>query len=708
MDTKRKRTLARAVAIAALVAAVPAMVPGPSAARAAGLLIADGGSGGVLEIREHTADVTINNGIAVTRITQIFRNTENRQVEALYTFPVPKDASVANFSMWIGGKEMIGEVVEKRRAREIYDSYKKVRRDPGLLEQTDYKTFEMRIFPIGPGADQKVRIAYYQELDCDHDRATFVYPLATASRPGPGAGTAGRFALTVRVKSEAPIVAVESPSHGADLVVARHGASCITASLEQTGGDLNRDVVLAYRISRPRTGLDLIASGAAGEDGYFCLTLTAGKQLEEQRTAMDYLFILDISGSMAHGGKLRMSRETIGAFLTALRPEDRFEVVTFNVAPATLFGSLTPAGEAGKARALDFLESRQARGGTRLRPALEAAYRYADPDRPLNVVVLSDGMTEQEERDQLVRLIRSRPAGARVFCVGVGNEVNRPLLKQLAEGAGGLAAFLSRGDDFQHQAAAFRRKLTRPVIDDLRIEFDGDRVYDTTPAELPSLYHGSPVRLYGRYRGHGPIGVTVRGDVDGRTFDKRLQVALPQADGSNPEIERMWAWRRVEELLRAADATGSRGQAAPEVVRLGQAYSIATEFTSFIVLENDAEYRRWRIQRRNALRLERDRKAHRRLEGELEAMRKRAEARLGPKRSAPQALGPVLSMDPPRPVAPRPQQPPSGPDTDVKQRRRGWDFSLPSRGGGPIGPAGLVVVAALAAGHLLRRRRRPR
>src|SRR4051794_21515051 len=75
--------------------------------RAAGLLIADGGFGGVLEIKEQEVQVTINNGIAVTRVTQVFHNTENRQLEALYTFPVPRGASVANFSTWINGKEMV-------------------------------------------------------------------------------------------------------------------------------------------------------------------------------------------------------------------------------------------------------------------------------------------------------------------------------------------------------------------------------------------------------------------------------------------------------------------------------------------------------------------------------------------------------------------------------------------------------------------------
>ena len=150
--------------------------------RAAGLLIADGGLGGQLEIEEQVVEVTIDNGIAVTHVSQTFRNLEDRIVEALYTFPVPEGASVANFSMWIGGKEVVGEVVEKERAREIYNSYKRVQRDPGLLEQVDFKTFEMRIFPIAARAEQRVQISYYQELEWDVDWATYVYPLATTTR----------------------------------------------------------------------------------------------------------------------------------------------------------------------------------------------------------------------------------------------------------------------------------------------------------------------------------------------------------------------------------------------------------------------------------------------------------------------------------------------------------------------------------------------
>ena len=195
--------------------------------------------------------VTINNGIAVTEVTQVFHNTENRQVEALYLFPVPKGASVANFSMWIGGKEMIGEVVEKQRAREIYDSYKRVRRDPGLLEQVDYKNFEMRIFPIAPQAQQKVQITYYQELDFDHDWATYVYPLATAPRPGLSARTKGKFGLSLHVKSEVPIVALGEPEPQRPV---RRRQACRKLSRGESRDDRRRSQ------SRSRVGLPRFAA----------------------------------------------------------------------------------------------------------------------------------------------------------------------------------------------------------------------------------------------------------------------------------------------------------------------------------------------------------------------------------------------------------------------------------------------------------------
>lgn len=686
--------------------------------RAAGLLIADGGLGGVLEIDEHTVRVTINNGIAVTEVNQVFRNTENRQVEALYLFPVPKGASVANFSMWINGKEMTGEVVEKQRAREIYNSYKQVRRDPGLLEQVDYKNFEMRIFPIGPQATQKVQITYYQELDFDHDWGTYVYPLATAPRAGLNAKANGKFGLSLQAKSEVPIVSLESPSHADQFVVVKHAEGLYEASLETTGGDLSRDLVLAFHVSRPKTGIDVVTSKVSADDGYFLLTLTPGEELAAAQQGMDYVFLLDISGSMANDSKLQLSRDSIDAFVRELGPEDRFELITFNVAPQTLFNELRGVTPESQAKAVEFLRAQQGRGGTILRPAMATAYRYGNPDRPLNVVVLSDGLTEQSERTELLNLIQTRPSNARVFCIGVGNDVNRPLLSQIAEQAGGLAAFLSRGDSFERQARAFRRKLLRPAASNVQINLVGADVYDVEPRQLPNLYHGMPLRVYGRYRTAGPAQVRVKAEVNGAALDQTVDIALPAADEQNPEIERMWAWKKIDRLLKEADQAGSRTGAIDEIVRLGEGYSIVTEYTSFIVLENDAEYQRWKIQRRNTVRLARDRKQQQALQAELTRIRDKALADLGPNpvevnRQTP-AQTPVTTALPnvvPQ-ATPQGAQPASSPARNAPGRNLEFRPSLPGGGGGGGGAfdpvSGVIVLALGGLGFAAQRRRTSR
>jgi Ca-activated chloride channel homolog len=633
--------------------------------------------------------------VAVTTVTQVFHNTENRAVEALYTFPVPRGASVANFSMWIGGKEMIGEVVEKQRARQIYDSYKKVQRDPGLLEQTDFRTFDMRIFPIAAGADQKVQISYYQEMESDHDWATYVYPLATTTRGKVDTRVSGRFAITFDIKSAVPIAELESPSHPDAFVFAKQTEHYRSASLETKEGSLAKDVVLAQHLVRPRTGIDVLTSARLGEDGFFRVTLTAGEETKKQSDGMDYVFLLDISGSMRDDGKLLLSKDCLGAFIDQLGPNDRFEVMTFNIRPELAFKSIRAADAEAKQAAVAFLGVAQANGGTVLNPALTTAYKYADPDRPLNVVVLSDGMTEQRERQQLLQLIQQRPRNTKVFCIGVGNDVNRPLLEQIAEDSGGLASFLSRGDDFQRQAKAFRRKLMNPVATDLALQISGVETLSIEPAVMPNLYQGTPITIYGRYRGSGKATLKLRGNLNGVAWEQAGELNLPDKDDTNPEIERMWASRRIDGLLKSADRSGSRESVAPEVIRLGEGFSIVTEYTSFLVLENDAEFQRWKIERNNLTRLGRDRKTLDLRERELAELRNKSIQDLGPQQPA------VTSAKPgPSPVVSPANAPTSGaPVAPAPTRSNSFDVSMPSRssgGGGGSGPVGPLFVAFAA------------
>jgi Ca-activated chloride channel homolog len=681
-------------------------------ARAAGLLVADGGLGGRLQIMEQDVRVTINNGIAVTQIDQVFLNTENRIVEALYTFPVPNGASVSNFTMIINGKEMIGEVVEKQRARQIYESYKAKKRDPGLLEQVDFKTFELRVFPIAAGAEQRISVTYYQALDFDHNQATYVYPLATTTAGDIDAKTHGKFGFTIDVKSEIPIAQLMSPSHKDEFVVTNPTSEYARASLEVTEGDLNKDVVITYDLARPRTGIDLVTSKQAVDDGYFMLSMTAGKELEETAAGMDYMFVVDISGSMANDGKLNLSRAAVGSFIDALGREDRFDVMTFNTSPNLQYDALQTVDEEAQKRAQQFLLEQRARGGTALRPAILTAYKFKDADRPLNVVILSDGMTEVAEQSELLAAINDAPGGTRVFCIGIGNDINRPLLKQVAESAGGLAAFISHEDDFGRQAQAFRRKLMRPVATNVKIQVEGVAAFDIANAELPDLYYGAPVWLMGRYKQAGTAQVTVTAEILGQPFVQKLDLSFPEIEHKNPEIERMWAFQRVQELMDLLRKSGQNPQLIDQIVRLCEDYSIVSEYASFIVLENDAEYARWNIKQRNLNRAGRDRAAQAELRAELENLREESLAKLGPTTeklvSTQSTENPVANS--PSPASSPASTPASTPTTmPINDSSRDLDFA-PSTGnqggGGAIDPITALLAAGAAGASALAARRR--
>ena len=146
---------------------------------------------------------------------------------------------------------------------------------------------------------------------------------------------------------------------------------------------------------------------------------------------------------------------------------------------------------------------------------------------------------------------------------------------------------------------------------------------------------------------------------------------------------------------RKRTKAGDKSAAVAEVVRLGEAFSIVTEHTSFLVLENDGEYQRWKIERRNALRTEREARQLQRLREQLASMRRGGEEEAGPegvkKQQAPDGEWPTTRIAnrivrAANPNAAAPQQPP--------QRQRGADIDL--GGGGAIDPLTAVLALALA------------
>src|SRR3954470_12567107 len=150
---------------------------GATFAQAHGLLIPEEKTLPPLAMLNHKVAINVEDQVAVTRVEQTFRNHTERPLEATYVSPVPRGASVKKFTMWVDGKETRGEMVEARKAREVYEGIVRRTQDPGLLEYMGADLLRMRVFPVPAKGDQKVALSFTAVANREGNLAEYVYPL---------------------------------------------------------------------------------------------------------------------------------------------------------------------------------------------------------------------------------------------------------------------------------------------------------------------------------------------------------------------------------------------------------------------------------------------------------------------------------------------------------------------------------------------------
>ncbi len=339
-----------------------------------------------LTIRYHRVTVTIENQVATTHVDQVFVNEGSHEVEGTYIFPLPEDATISEFSMWVDGEKLEGQVLERDEARGIYEDIVRRRRDPALLEYVGRDAFQASIYPIPPGGERRVELEYSEVLQMDNGLVEYVYPLNTEKfSPRP----LEEVVVNVTVRSNEPLKAIYSPSHDVDIV--RQGDYSAVAGYEEYGVKPDRDFVLYYTVSQEEVGVNLLSYRPDSSGNGFFLLLAAPKvELDAQEIiAKDVLLVLDVSGSM-HGDKIEQAKQALGFVLDNLNDEDRFNVIAFSTAIRSYAQDLVPAGERGEAR--DFVARLDANGSTDINRALLEALSMADGDRPTIVIFLTDGL----------------------------------------------------------------------------------------------------------------------------------------------------------------------------------------------------------------------------------------------------------------------------------------------------------------------------
>jgi Ca-activated chloride channel homolog len=543
-----------------------------------------------LPIKSIKIDTRISSQVATTHVEQVFRNDTDATLEGTYFFPIPEQASITEFAIWDGDRRLVGEVRSREEARRIYDEIVRRQRDPGLLEYAGKDLFQASIFPIPPHSDKKLEITYSQVLRAESGTVAYRYPLGTGRQVTQIGTVSGR----IELESREPLRNIYSPTHAVE--VKRNGDRRSVVSFES--GKEPQDFQLFYGLSREDFGVTLLTHREPGKDGYYLLMISPKDDWSEQEyTAKDIVFVLDTSGSMAEAGKMEKARAALLYGIRILRPQDRFNVISFAGEEHLMERRMITADDQGRKRGEEFAQSLRPVGGTNINQALLVAMQqFESGNRPKMLIFMTDGLPTVgvTNTEAIVATARTeRKPGLRLFTFGVGYDVNTALLDRLAAENGGVADYVEPKEDIEVKVSNFFAKVNYPVLTDLKLDMAGVETDLTYPRVLPDLFRGSQIALIGRYR--NPIDMDyVRLQLSGNAGGANKNflynnLRFPLREDANDFLPRLWATRRVGWLMEQVRSNGEQQELRDEIVDLGTRYGIVTPYTSYLALEPGAD-----------------------------------------------------------------------------------------------------------------------
>ena len=565
-----------------------------------------------LEVNYHKVSARITDQVAVTTIEQEFYNPNATRLEGTFLLPVPKGAQLNKFTMEIDGQKAEAELLSADKARSIYEGIVRSMRDPALLEYIGQDVFRVRIFPIEPRGIKRVTLSYTQLLKADGGLLNYVSPLNTTKF---SAKPLKNVSFKVELEGKRPLKALWSPSHAVE--VKRDGGKA-TVGFEARDVKPDTDFQLLFSFEAGELGANLLTQKVAGEDGYFLLLATPDASVKGGKSVpKDVCFVIDTSGSMA-GGKLEQAKKALAFCVENLNDNDRFEVLRFSTEVEPIFGEVLEASKANRQRAMDFIKSLKPLGSTAIDDALRKALglfpaRVAGATRTPTIIFLTDGRPTIGVTDEnaIFKNVKEQNAGqTRIFCLGIGTDVNTHLLDKITEDTKAFSTYVLPEEDLEVKLSAFFTKIKEPALANLKLTFpEGVRVTKLYPSPLPDLFKGEQLVLAGRFAGAAKGKLVIEGSVagDSRNFSYDLDFG---GSGAHDFIPRLWATRRVGYLLDEIRLRGENAELKEEVTELARKYSIVTPYTAWLITEDEAR-RGVAMERRLLPQLLTDREANR-------------------------------------------------------------------------------------------------
>lgn len=553
-----------------------------------------------LPLKDTSVKVGLNGVIADIYVVQTYANEGKNPISADYIFPASTKVTIHGMKMQVGNQIVTAVIEETEEAEEEYEEAKEEGKTASLLEEKEANVFSMSVSNIMPGDEISIELHYTELITPEEGKFQFVFPTVVGPRyvspaldeygtrevwadiPYLKEGTepADTYSIEVSLSAGVPITSLSSSSHEIDIAWNENTNAVVTLAdpAEYAG---NRDFILDYSLQGEELASGLLLD-TDGKENFFMLTLQPPKRVEvDKRLPMDYIFVLDISGSM-YGYPMETAKTLISNLVSGLSDEDSFNLVLFADDVWLMSPKSLPGTEANIERALKLIDEQEGGGGTELAPALEDALKVpAVEERSRSVVIITDGYIYGE--DEIFDLIEENAREADFFPFGIGTTVNRNLIEGIAESGQGEPFVVTDEDQAEETAERFRTYISSPVLTDIEVSFEDFDAYDVEPVILPTLFAQKPIILLGKYRGEAAGTVTVTGENADGPYTGTLELSEANVSTESGSIPYLWARKRIARLTDYG-TNSEDPEAKEEVTRLGLDYSMVTPYTSFIAV----------------------------------------------------------------------------------------------------------------------------
>ena len=528
-------------------------------------------------------------------VEQRFCNPGDKNVEVVYSFPLPWGAVLLGVDVVLGDKHLTGAVVEKKRAEARYEEAISEGNAAIMLEQNHDRSYSLNLGNLAAGEHCTVTIRYAQTLQFEQRGLRLLIPTVIAPRYGDPLRDAGLlphqapqhsltadhpFDLVLRLHGDLAQARVTSPSHpvGVSHVQATTG-NVLTVSLGRRES-LDRDFVLIVD-QLAHESVALVTRDAVRPDAFAMLASFCPSVRGPGVATTAVKILVDCSGSMT-GDSMDAAKRALQSIVQNLGAADRFSLSRFGSTVEHRARGLWKATETTKLAAQRWVGSLDADlGGTEMENALTSTFALAQTVSS-DVLLVTDG--EISAIDSTIE--SARASGHRVFVVGIGSSPAESHLRRLAEATGGACDFVAPGEAVEPAVLRMFARLRSPRLVNLNLKWpEGMAPLWVSPLPLRCLMATRlpSLRCLTRFRA-GKLRLVGRLLEDGAEQEIGCAASSGELDISDT-LARMAASARVRSIagegaIESAQAPGMHEAVDP--TELAVAYRLVTENTNFL------------------------------------------------------------------------------------------------------------------------------